>query len=95
MTVKILARLKTKPEYAHTVRELLLHVVNETHKEEGCEEYQLHVDVEHSHHFIMIEKWRSQSDLDKHSESTHINALKSVMDRYFTEFSLFSVTRLP
>ena len=94
MTVEILARLKTKPEYAQTVHELLLSVVNETHKEEGCKEYQLHVDVEHSHHFVMVEKWRSQSDLDKHSHSAHIKALKSVMDKYFTEFSLFNMTRL-
>jgi len=94
MTVEILARLKTKPEYAQTVHELLLSVVNETHKEEGCKEYQLHVDVEHSHHFVMVEKWRSQSDHDKHSHSAHIEELKSVMNKYFTEFSLFNMTRL-
>ena len=92
MAVEILARLKTKPEYAQAVRELLLTVVDETHKEEGCEEYQLHVDIEHSHHFIMIEKWRSQSDLDKHSHSMHMKALKSVMEKYFIELSLFNVS---
>ncbi|WP_422047537.1 putative quinol monooxygenase [Rosenbergiella metrosideri] len=46
-----------------------MHVLNETHKEEGCEAYPLYVDVEPSHHFMMIEKWRSQSELDKHSHS--------------------------
>lgn len=46
-----------------------------THEEEGCLLYALHRDAADPHHFVLVERWRSQDDLDAHFAQPHTLAL--------------------
>ncbi|MCY7366183.1 MAG: antibiotic biosynthesis monooxygenase [Frankiaceae bacterium] len=37
-----------------------------THQEEGCLAYALHQDPADPGHLVLVERWRSQADLDQH-----------------------------
>ena len=43
-----------------------------THAEQGCLAYALHVDTANPLHFILIERWRSQADLDAHMTQPYV-----------------------
>ena len=46
-----------------------------THEEEGCLLYALHRDAADPHHFVLVERWRSQEDLDAHFRTAHTQEL--------------------
>ena len=46
-----------------------------THEEEGCLLYALHRDAADPHHFVLVEHWRSQADLDAHFTLPHTREL--------------------
>jgi len=50
----------------------------ETHKEEGCLAYALHRDNADPNTLVLVERWRSQDDLDAHNQTPHIAALFAV-----------------
>lgn len=43
-----------------------------THEEDGCLKYALHRDANDPDHFVHVEKWRSQEDLDQHMKTPHL-----------------------
>ena len=43
-----------------------------THAEEGCLTYALHVDNADPLHFVLLERWRSQEDLDAHMTKPYV-----------------------
>ena len=43
-----------------------------THAEQGCLTYALHVDNANPLHFVLIERWRSQEDLDAHMTQPYV-----------------------
>ena len=43
-----------------------------THEEDGCVKYALHRDTNDADHFVHVEKWRSQDDLDRHMKTPHL-----------------------
>jgi quinol monooxygenase YgiN len=43
-----------------------------THDEEGCFVYALHRDSNDPDHFVHVERWRSQEDLDAHMKTPHL-----------------------
>ena len=47
----------------------------QTHEEPGCLLYALHRDNADPHHFVLLERWRSQEDLDAHFATPHVGAL--------------------
>ena len=46
-----------------------------THDEEGCLLYALNRDTKDPDHFVHVEKWRSQEDMDVHMQQPHLAAL--------------------
>ncbi len=50
-----------------------------THEEEGCLTYALHRDASDPHHLVLIERWRSQADLDAHMTQPHVAELSGVL----------------
>ena len=46
-----------------------------THEEPGCLLYALHRDNADPHHFVLVERWRSQEDVDAHFALPHTLAL--------------------
>ena len=43
-----------------------------THEEQGCLTYALHRDNDNPHHFVHVERWRSQEDLDAHMQKPYL-----------------------
>lgn len=49
--------------------------IEATHGEEGCVKYALHRDSADPNHFVHVEVWRSQEDLDLHFGQPHVAEL--------------------
>lgn len=52
--------------------------MRQTHQEEGCLTYALHRDNANPNHFVHVERWRSQADLDAHMTQPYVAALFAV-----------------
>lgn len=51
--------------------ELYSKLIDESRKEEGCLEYKLFQDVNDKTVLTIIEEWKDQESIDKHSNSEH------------------------
>ncbi len=52
--------------------------IDKTHEEEGCLLYALHRDNADPNHFVHLERWRSQADLDAHMTKPYVADLFAV-----------------
>ncbi len=46
--------------------------IEKTHEEQGCLNYALHRDAADANHLVLIERWRSQADLDAHMGQPYV-----------------------
>jgi quinol monooxygenase YgiN len=83
--VTVIARLKAKPGMEAKVREVLLNMVRETHKEPGCLNYDLHVSSDDPLVFLFHENWESKEALEKHNQTPHLLNLKAIGPELFSE----------
>lgn len=73
--VVVVAILEATPEGLDDAVDAVTTCIEETHKEEGCLSYALHRDTGNPNKLVMVERWRSQEDLDAHGKTPHIAAL--------------------
>lgn len=52
--------------------------IAQTHEEPGCLTYALNRDNGDPHHFVLVERWRSQEDLDAHLQKPYVADLFAV-----------------
>lgn len=52
--------------------------IDQTHQEEGCLAYALHRDATDPAHLVLVERWRSQADLDAHMTRPYVADLFAV-----------------
>ena len=52
--------------------------IEQTHQEEGCLAYALHRDAGDPNHLVLVERWRSQEDLDAHMTQPYVADLFAV-----------------
>ncbi len=52
--------------------------IEQTHAEEGCLSYALHRDNADANHLVLVERWRSQEDLDAHMTKPYVADLFAV-----------------
>jgi quinol monooxygenase YgiN len=52
--------------------------IEKTHEEEGCLAYALHRDSADPSHLVLVERWRSQADLDAHMTQPYVADLFAV-----------------
>jgi quinol monooxygenase YgiN len=71
----VVAKLTAKSERRQELYELLSGMIEPTRAEEGCINYDLHVDAEDHCIFMFYENWRSREDLDRHLKTTHLKPL--------------------
>jgi quinol monooxygenase YgiN len=76
MSVVVVATIVPKPEFRAQVISAFEAVISEVHAEPGCELYALH---ETADNLVMIEKWSSQEDLDRHSSGPALAGMRPVM----------------
>lgn len=77
MKVYVIAIITSKPEYVSEVKNALVELMEETHKEEACIQYDLHQDKEDENRFIFYEIWKDQEGLDKHNGQPHIKKFQA------------------
>ena len=81
--VTVVAKLKAKKGLEEKVKQELLQMVAETRKENGCLNYDLHVDHEDDGTFLFYENWESQNALDSHFKTPHFVRLHGMSEELF------------
>lgn len=71
-TVSVLARITARPDKIKELASLLLRLVEETRKENGCISYQLLQSRSDPGDFVCVEEWASDSAIDNHLTSAHV-----------------------
>lgn len=74
-SLRVVARIKARPDKIGEVLEFLLGLIEPTRKEVGCLSYELLQNRKDPTDFTFVEEWSSDSALDRHSASTHIRAV--------------------
>lgn len=72
--IRVVAKLEVQREHINQVIEVFKKLVNETRKEFGCLQYDLHQEVHDPATLIFFEKWRTMDDLNKHLKTAHFIA---------------------
>jgi quinol monooxygenase YgiN len=75
MTVRVIARIQAKPDKVAEVSRLLQSLVEPTRKEAGCITYELFQNLKDRGDFTFVEEWSSESALEAHAASAHIEAI--------------------
>ena len=75
--LRVVARIKARPETLSEVRELLCGLVEPTRKESGCVSYELLQNREDPTDFTFVEEWESAAALESHAASDHIKATRT------------------
>src|SRR5689334_22911620 len=71
-SLTVIAYIFAKRGDEQRVGTALLGLVDETRKEKGCINYDLHESEENPALFLMYENWRSAADLEEHARSAHL-----------------------
>jgi quinol monooxygenase YgiN len=77
MIVSLIATLTARPETREELFRLLVDQVGPTRAEDGCIDYNLHIDAADPCVFVFYENWKTQADLD----TQHLKPLLSQIDR--------------
>lgn len=92
MTINVTVVLKSKEEFTEKVKGLLENLVENSRKEEGCLQYDLHQSIENPNVFIFHEVWKNKELFDLHNRQPYIKGffemapslLKEEAEIYFT-----------
>jgi quinol monooxygenase YgiN len=76
--VTVVAVATIKPEHEERALELLRGLIAASHQEAGCVKYTLHRSKNEPGTFSIIERWRSQEDLDAHFQQPHMAPMQEV-----------------
>lgn len=78
--VVVVATVQVLPGHAEELIERFGEVIEGTHGEEGCLTYGLSRDKTDENRFLIVERWRSQTDLDAHFGRPHMAAMGGLAD---------------
>jgi quinol monooxygenase YgiN len=84
-TVTVVATFEARPGKEVELRNALIGLVSPTRQESGCLNYDLHASPESPSRFLFHENWTSQSALETHMQSPHIQALLPRVDELCSE----------
>ena len=73
-TLRIIARIKAKPDKVEETREMLSRLVEPTRREAGCLGYELLQNRDDPTEFTFVEEWRDEAALAEHFGTEHIKA---------------------
>lgn len=96
--VTVVAKLKAREGMEDRVLKELMTMVEETRKEKGCINYDLHVDDSDKSTFLFYENWVSRMALEAHFETAHFLRLRSLADELFavpTEINIMKMVSEP
>ena len=78
--VTVIAVMKVKPDGEARALEILRGVIEASHGEEGCVKYSLHRAGNEPGVHCIVEKWRSQADLDAHFKQPHMAPIAQALE---------------
>ncbi|WP_039057202.1 antibiotic biosynthesis monooxygenase family protein [Enterobacter sp. Bisph1] len=78
--ITVVATITAHAGSREKVAQALKTVERDVQGEPGCEFYQLHLNRENDHQFVMIERWASMQMLEQHSQAAPFKALVSAID---------------
>ena len=80
--IAIVATIIPAAGEADVVEQALRKVEREVQGEPGCQQYQLHQDLDKPDHFVLLERWESAAHLQQHSEAApFLQLMESIKDR--------------
>jgi quinol monooxygenase YgiN len=79
MSLSIIASIVAQPGQREIVLKALTAMLAPTRAEQGCRQYDLHLDRIDPNRMVMIERWDDSAALDAHMASTHMAQLKTVI----------------
>jgi len=85
---KVIATLIAKPGQQDTLEQLLRGLLEPTRAEAGCQQYDLHQDLQHPETFYMLERWNDDAALDAHDQSAHIQNFRTQAADVIEHFEL-------
>ncbi len=71
--------MQAKPGKEEELRSAALALVEPTRKEEGCLQYDLHVQLADPAWLVFYENWSSVEHLDRHGASAHLQAFRAIV----------------
>jgi quinol monooxygenase YgiN len=77
--VTVVAVAKVKREHEERALEVLRRLIEASHGEDGCVKYTLHRSKNEPGTFSIVERWRSQADLDAHFGQPHMAPMREVL----------------
>ncbi len=80
MTLNVIAIIETKQEHTTIVEDALREMLAPTRAEDGCLQYDLNRDVDNPSRLTMIERWRDEAALERHSATPHMARLRRAME---------------
>ena len=83
--LSVVAEMTAKPGKEEDLKHHLLILLEETRKEEGCVQYDLHQSTTEPGRFVFYENWTSAETLDRHAKSEHVQAFRKVRDEILAE----------
>ena len=78
--VVVVATVRVLPGHGDALVEKFAAVIEGTHGEHGCLTYALHRDQTDRDRFVIVERWRSQEDLDAHFNEPHMAQMAGLAD---------------
>jgi quinol monooxygenase YgiN len=80
--IAIVATIIPAAGEAEVIEQALRKVEREVQGEPGCQQYQLHQDVDHPDRFVLLERWESAAHLQQHSEAEpFLRLMETIKDR--------------
>ena len=94
MSLTILAQITAAEGKADLVRTELEKLIPITRAEEGCIQYDLHVDNENPGFFVFYENWESRELWQTHMGAPHLKAYMDATDAAVTHFILNEMSKI-
>jgi len=90
----VVAHIHAKPGKEEELRGALLALVAPTRVEDGCVQYDLHVNTESPGKFVFYENWTSKAHLDAHLATPHLKAFGDRRAELVEEMQILTFTRI-
>lgn len=89
--VTVVARMRAKAGMEDLVKLILQQLVAETRTEEGCITYDAHQSATDRDVFLFYEIWENRDFLERHSETSHIEAFRRQAADFLAEPSEITI----
>lgn len=94
MTLTILAQITAASGKEQLVRQELEKLVEITRTEDGCLQYDLHMDNDTPGFFVFYENWVSREHWQKHMKAPHLAAYGAATAGAVAHFALNEMTKI-